>query len=131
MPVRRIGFEWDGGRIAARLRSTPTATRLLEHLPLTGRANVWGDEVYFGVPFSVTAESDATEVVERGAVCFWLDGDAIALLFGPTPVSRGEECRLISPANVCGQLEGDLERLRGVAPGAPIRVVDLGEAASG
>jgi hypothetical protein len=117
-----IRIVWSRGSLVARLRDTPTARTLLDTLPIESRASTWGDEVYFRVPFSAKAEPDASAVVEKGAVCFWLDGDSIALLFGPTPVSTGSECRLISPANIVGMIEGDAEVLRSVANGDTIRI---------
>ncbi len=113
---------WSAGEVSATLRDTPTARQLLAGLPVESRANVWGDEVYFGLPFNAEREPDATDVVDKGAVCFWLDGDSLALLFGPTPVSRGTECRLISDANLVGQIDGDPETLRSVRSGETIRV---------
>jgi uncharacterized protein len=120
--MSQIIISWPTGSITAALRDTPTARRLLDALPVSGRANVWGEEVYFSVPFSVKAEPDAATVVEKGAVCFWLDGDALALLFGPTPVSQGDECRLISAANIVGMMEGDPTILRSVRNGDMISV---------
>lgn len=120
--MSQIKFSWSSGEIFARLRDTPTAQELLRVLPLSSSANVWGDEIYFSLPFTAEAEPDASDVVEKGAVCFWLDGDALALLFGPTPVSRNDECRLISPANIVGEMIGDLEILRSVRSGDKILV---------
>ncbi|MCB1773783.1 MAG: hypothetical protein KDI88_09220 [Gammaproteobacteria bacterium] len=120
--MKRVRIAWPGGEVTATLRPTATAATLLAALPLEITANTWGDEVYFSVPFSADAEHDATEVVDRGAVCFWLDGDAIALLFGPTPVSTGDECRLVSAANIVGHIDGDPEILRKVRSGDHVRV---------
>lgn len=117
-----IRIVWPRGEMTATLRDTPTADRLVSSLPIESRANTWGDEVYFRVPFSAEAEPDAREVVEKGTVCFWLDGDAIALLFGPTPISEGDECRLISAANVVGMIDHDAEALRSVDSGDTIRI---------
>lgn len=118
----QIIISWPAGKITAELRETPTARRLLEELPVSGPANVWGEEVYFSVPFSADPEPDAATVVEKGAVCFWLDGDALALLFGSTPVSQGDECRLISAANIVGMMDGDPSVLRSVRSGDVITV---------
>lgn len=123
--MAQIKILWSAGEITADLRDTPTARQLLDVLPLSSSANVWGDEVYFSLPFSAGAEADASDVVDKGAVCFWLDGDALALLFGPTPVSRNDECRLISPANIVGQMIGDLSVLGSVRSGDQIRVEAL------
>jgi len=120
--MSQIKISWFSGAISAELRNTPTAQKLLQALPLSGSANVWGDEIYFSLPFSAEAEPDASDVVDKGAVCFWLDGDALALLFGPTPVSRNDECRLISPANILGEMIGDLAVLRSVRSGDKISV---------
>ncbi len=120
--MAQIKILWSAGEVTAELRDTPTARQLLGVLPLAASANVWGDEVYFSLPFSAEAEADASDVVARGAVCFWLDGDALALLFGPTPVSQGDECRLISPANIVGQMIGDPSVLGSVRSGERIRV---------
>ena len=118
----QIKISWKSGEILADLRDTPTAEKLRHSLPITAAANVWGDEIYFSLPFSAAPEADASDIVDRGAVCFWLDGNALALLFGPTPVSQGEECRLISPANIVGQMSGDLSVLRSVKSGDIVRV---------
>ncbi|NNK96457.1 MAG: hypothetical protein HKP41_19085 [Desulfobacterales bacterium] len=120
--MSHIKISWSSGEIFAELRDTPTAQILLQALPLSSSANVWGDEIYFSLPFTAEAESDASDVVDKGAVCFWLDGDALALLFGPTPVSRNDECRLISPANILGEMIGDLAVLRSVRSGDKILV---------
>lgn len=120
--MSQIIISWSSGEIFAELRDTPTAQNLLQVLPLSSSANVWGDEIYFSLPFSAEAEPDASDVVDKGAVCFWLDGDALALLFGPTPISRNDECRLISPANILGEMIGDLAVLRSVRSGDKISV---------
>ena len=118
----KIRISWPQGELTATLRNTPTTGQLLALLPLESSANTWGDEVYFKLPFTAQREADATAVVEKGAVCFWLEGDSLALLFGPTPVSQGGECRLISDANVLGDIDGDAEILRSVTAGDSIKV---------
>lgn len=91
-------------------------------LPCDAGAHTWGDEVYFEVPLSSPLESDAQEVVDPGTVCFWVQGSSLALPFGPTPVSKGSECRLVTRCNVLGKIEGDPRRLDKVEQGARIRV---------
>jgi uncharacterized protein len=118
----RVRIAWKGGEVTANLRDTPSARQLIAVLPCEASANTWGDEVYFEVPLKTLLESDAQQVVEPGTVCFWVQGSSLALPFGPTPVSKGGECRLVTRCNVLGKIEGDPRRLEKVKQGATIRV---------
>lgn len=108
--------------IRAELFETPTAKALWDAAPFTASASTWGDEVYFATPVSCAKEKDARTVIEVGELAFWLGGDSIAICFGPTPVSQGDESRLISPGNVFGKALDDVRQLRRVRPGAAIKV---------
>jgi hypothetical protein len=117
-----VRIAWKGGEVTANLQDTPTAKQLLAALPCEARANTWGDEVYFEVPFKAVLESDAQQIVAPGTVCFWVQGSSLALPFGPTPVSKGDECRLVTRCNVLGKIEGDPRQLKQVKQGMTIRV---------
>lgn len=118
----RISIVWPAGRVTATLADTPTAAALDDALPIESSANTWGEEVYFDTGLAPGLEADAQQVVEPGTVAFWTDGDALALPYGPTPISRGDECRLAGPCNVLGTLDGDPRTLATVRSGDPIRV---------
>ncbi|MER7171009.1 cyclophilin-like fold protein [Streptomyces mesophilus] len=118
----QIRISWPADHLTATLEDTPTSRALAKALPITASAHTWGEEVYFDTGVSVEREAGAEQVVDPGTVAFWTDGDALALPYGPTPISRGEECRLASPCNLLGALDGDPRRLATVREGDPIRV---------
>ena len=109
--MNQIRIKTDRVEILAELQDTPTSKALLDALPCESSASTWGEEVYFSVPISVDLEADARQVVEPGTVCFWVEGNAVALPYGPTPISVGDECRLISEVNVVGKVLGDPRQL--------------------
>ena len=102
--------------------SVSTASRLNPSRRTSASAHTWGEEVYFDTGVSVALEHDAQQVVAPGTVAFWTEGDALALPYGPTPISRGGESRLASPCNVLGSFDGDPRLLSTVRAGDPIRV---------
>lgn len=121
--MAKIRISWPGGLVTATLESTPTAEKVLASLPARSSANLWGDEVYFSLPVRAALEADARQVVDPGTVCFWVEGNSLALPFGPTPISRGGECRLVSKVNVLGRLDDDPKLLAAVGEGDEITVV--------
>jgi hypothetical protein len=127
--VARIRIAWKGGEVIANFRETSSVNQILTVLPCDARANTWGEEIYFELPVKLALESDAQQVVEPGTVCFWVAGSALALPFGPTPISKGGECRLVTRCNVLGKIEGDPRELKKVKAGASIRVELISETA--
>ena len=109
-------------RLEVHLADTPTSKAILEALPFESRAQIWGEEVYFTTPVNARLESNARQVVEPGTVCFWTEGDALALPFGRTPMSTDERPKLASPCNVLGQIVGSPRELAKVRPGDKVEV---------
>ena len=87
-------------KIICRANKTETASKILKLLPIKSKISTWGDEIYFDIPKNdIKPENNAKEVFNLGEIAFWNQGSAIAIGFGPTPVSKGSEIRLISKAN--------------------------------
>jgi hypothetical protein len=120
--IELIRIRWKKGELTAQLYDTPTARKLIEALPVEAKANTWGEEVYFTVPVKATLEPDARQVVEPGTVCFWVQGQSLALPFGPTPISQENECRLVTKVNVLGKIQGDSQMLKSIRDGDSIGV---------
>ena len=108
-------------RLEAELRDTPTTRLLMDALPFDAQAQTWGDEVYFSTPVKAKLEADAQQVVAAGTVCFWTEGNALALPFGRTPISTDERPKLANPCNVLGTIP-DFSALKAVKSGQKIRV---------
>ena len=105
------------------LDETPTATALLEALPFDSTVQTWGEEVYFEAPLSADLEPTARQVVEPGTACFWVEGSALALPYGRTPMSGSDgKPKLAAKCNVLGRIVGDPRALARLKSGARVRV---------
>ncbi len=111
-----------GVTVTAALNDSPTAGAVWDALPVTGRVQSWGDEIYFPIPVDAAEAPDAAETVDKGAVAYWPPGSALCLFWGPTPMSRGDEIRPASAVNVIGAIVGDPALLAAVPSGAEIVV---------
>ena len=120
--MARIRFEFATLTLEAELLDTPTAKAIVAALPVTSSALTWGEEIYFDVPVKVAREKDARAVVTPGEIAYWPDGHAIAIGFGRTPISRGDETRLASPCNVFARALGDVKALAAVKAGTQVKV---------
>jgi uncharacterized protein len=120
--MRRIRFDFGTLTLDAELLDTPTARAVAAALPISSSALTWGEEVYFEIPVKATVEKDARAVVTPGEVAYWPSGHAIALGFGRTPISRGDETRLASPCNIFGKAIGNVKALAKVKAGAKVNV---------
>jgi len=105
----------------ARLNDSKTAGAIWDALPIEAKGQTWGDEIYFDIGLSAPAEK-AREVVDVGDLAYWPPGQAFCIFFGPTPASRGDECRAASAVNVVGKIVGDARVFTKVRSGSRVTI---------
>jgi hypothetical protein len=106
----------------AELFDTATARAVADALPLEVKPNEWGDEFYFEVPVRMPLDGTATTKVEVGDVGYWPPGNALAVFFGPTPMSSGPDPVPASAVNLVGRINGDAAALKKAKGAAEIRI---------
>ena len=126
MNERSITINAGNLSIDATLNESDMAEQIWNSLPLSGTANIWGDEIYFGIPFSTAEHPEASDLVSSGDIAFWPPGNAFCIFFGRTPASTDDQPRAASAVNVFGHINGDEKLFRGVRGGADISVVVKG-----
>ncbi len=121
----QIDLSVDDILLVADLNDSQTAQKIAAALPFEGRANVWGDEIYFEIPVEIALTEDAVEEVAVGTLAYWPTGRALCIFFGPTPVSTSDKPRAYSPVNVFGKVIDDVKVLKKVTNGAFVKVEAL------
>jgi len=120
--MARIRFDFAGLALEAELLDTPTARAISAALPIDSKVLTWGEEVYFDVPVEVAREKDARAVVIPGEIAYWPEGPAIAIGYGRTPISKGDDTRLASPCNIFGRALADVRTLAKIRAGTRVTV---------
>jgi len=115
----------DNFKISAKLNDSKTAQKIWDALPIEGRVNTWGDEIYFSIPVNVGLEN-AKAVVSEGDLGYWPPGNAFCIFFGLTPASQADEIRPASPVNIFGKIIGDPKAFKKVSSGAKI-IIEKGK----
>lgn len=101
---------------------TKTSKEILKILPLEAMPEEWGDEFYFEIPLKMPLDETATTSVEIGDIGYWPTGNAIAIFFGPTPISKGSEPVPAGKVNLIGKIIGDATLLKKVKGADKIRI---------
>lgn len=108
--------------LAGELFDTPCAKAIADVLPIETRPNEWGDEFYFEIPVNMKLDSTAATKVTFGDIGYWPPGNALAIFFGPTPMSRGDEPVPASEVNLVGRIVGDAVLLKKTKGSKKIRI---------
>jgi len=105
------------------LEATPTADAIRNALPIEATVHRWGGEVYCLTDIRLAQEPEARALMAVGEIAYWPPQGAIALFFGPTPVSTDERPRAYSSCNVFGTFDVDLDFLGSIEDGERIRFI--------
>jgi len=108
--------------LSAELNNSPSAKKLTSLLPLKFTMSRWGDEYYGDCGIKVELSSDAKDVMEVGEMAIWPTGNALCIFFGPTPASKANEPRAVSPVNPVGRLIDSPEALKKLGSSIHIRI---------
>ena len=125
MAIKKITIKTEDLKVDAGLNDSETAQKIWDTLPIEGRVNTWGDEIYFSISVNIGVEN-AEEVVSEGDLGYWPPGSAFCIFFGLTPASQGDEIRPASPVNIFGKIIGDPKVFKKVNSGAKI-IIEKGE----
>jgi len=117
---KKIKIQVGDLKVEAELNESKTAQLIWESLPIEGKTNLWGEEIYFAIPVTTGQDRGARDVVSSGELGYWPPGHAFCIFFGPTPASRGEEIRAASAVNVIGKVLSDPKVFRKTQDGVAI-----------
>jgi len=96
----------------AELFDTACAKAITDILPIQAAPEEWGDEFYFEIPLALPLDETATTDVTIGDIGYWPPGNALAIFFGPTPLSTGMNPVPASKVNHVGKIVGDARVLK-------------------
>ena len=100
----------------AELFDTESARAIFNVLPIETSPKEWGDEFYFEIPVKLPLDETATINVKVGDIGYWPSGNALAIFFGPTPMSKDFNPVPAGDVNLIGKIIGDatvLEKVKG------------------
>jgi len=94
-------LKFDNFEIKIDLDNSETTFKLAKLSSFKAQINTWGEEIYFETKnLGIKPDKNARDIVTFGEVAYWCEGHSIAIGFGKTPVSIGNEIRLVSKVNV-------------------------------
>ncbi len=112
---KKLILKFNSKLFEINLRNTETARLIADSVPIKSKIQTWGEEIFFNTNLQVKLEDDAKDVMQLGELAFWTEGSAIAIGYGKTPVSVGEEIRLIGSCNVwadCSFKKSDFDNIK-------------------
>ena len=118
----RMSIQAGSVSLDAILFDTECGRAIYNALPVETNFDVWGDEFYFEIPVSLGLDDTATTKVKVGDIGYWPPGRALAIFFGRTPMSTGEDPVPASEVNLVGRIQGDARQLKEAPTAGSIRL---------
>src|SRR5574342_1042500 len=112
--ARRIRVTVGSVQLVVELKPTKTADEIYAALPVEAPLNTWGEEFYFKLGGVKDHRETATNQVKVGDVAFWGAGQVLAIFFGRTPMSMGQDPVPADRVNIIGHILGDASAFRRV-----------------
>jgi hypothetical protein len=110
--AKKIIIKFGEREVTAELNNSISAELFYKTLPAELSMTRWGDEYYGNCGISIEQEKEARTDMEIGEIALWPEGSALCIFFGPTPASRGDKPRAISPVNPIGKIDSDVSFLK-------------------
>ena len=109
--MKKIKIKFSNNFIIVELNNTDTAKKIYDLCPIKSLTNTWGNEIYFETAIKVKKDKTAKDIINLGEIAYWVEGSSIAIGFGPTPISKADEIRLVTKANIIGKTKSNLSLL--------------------
>ena len=109
--MKKIKIKFSNNFIIVELNNTDTAKKIYDSCPIRSITNTWGNEIYFETAIKVKKDKTAKDIINLGEIAYWVEGSSIAIGFGPTPISKADEIRLVTKANIIGKTKSNLSLL--------------------
>ena len=122
--MHNINLKFSSYTINIKLRSTKTASAIKNILPFKSIVKTWGEEIYFEIPIeeSLDLENDAKDIINIGEIAYWIEGKCIAIGYGKTPISKGNEIKLAARTNIWGDALLNIKELNKIKDGDEVVV---------
>ena len=109
--MKKIKIKFSNNFIIVELNNRDTAKKIYASCPIKSTTNTWGNEIYFETAIKVKKDKTAKDIINLGEIAYWVEGSSIAIGFGPTPISKADEIRLVTKANIIGKTKSNLSSL--------------------
>ncbi|HOV22575.1 MAG TPA: cyclophilin-like fold protein [Candidatus Ratteibacteria bacterium] len=111
--MEKIKIKIGNIEVEGEILDTKLGKKIIEKIPFSSKANLWGDEIYFEVDVDEKLEMPVSEV-EKGDIGYWPTGKCFCLFFGPTPISYGDKIIPASKVEIVGKITKGIEKLKQV-----------------